>query len=174
MGKSKPPRPVKLLVSAFAPDASILTEAKEALIAKWGPIDFESTLLPFDHTSYYAAEFGTCLVRLMWLFERLIDPGTLADIKVYTNEMEQQRVLDGKRQVNLDSGYLSMSKVVLATTKNYGHRIYLGQGIYAEVTLHYRHGAFLPWPWTYADYASDEYCKFFKNVRKYYIQQLNE
>ena len=77
-----------------------------------------------------------------------------------------------RRRVNLDPGYVSLSKMVLATTKDYSHRIYLGQGIYAEVTLHYRHGAFHPWEWTYPDYASQRYLDIFGHIRDIYVAQL--
>jgi len=172
MGKPRTPQPVKLIVSAFAPDGALLAEAKAALHAEWGEIDFESDLLPFDHTTYYEAEFGRGLMRRIWAFERLADPGRLAAIKLCTNKLEQRWCEDGKRKVNLDSGYVSMSKLVLATTKNHGHRIYLGDGIYAEVTLQYREQAFRPWPWTYPDYATPEYCALFAEVRRRYIAQL--
>ncbi len=172
MGRAKTPKPVKLIVSAFAPGEDLLAEARQAVAAEWGAIDFESELLPFDHTAYYAAEFGSGLVRRIWAFARLIDPGTLAAIKVRSNELEQRWAVDGRRRVNLDPGYVALSKMVLATTKNYDHRIYLGRGIYAEVTLHYRHGAFHPWPWTYPDYASEQYRSLFATIRRLYLDQL--
>jgi hypothetical protein len=174
MGKAREPKPVKLIVSAFAPGDDLLAQALEALAAAWGRIDFESGLLPFDHTSYYEAEFGKGLVRRIWALERLIAPDDLAGIKTQTNELEQRLVVDGQRRVNLDSGYLSVAKLVLATTKDYGHRIYLGQGIYAEVTLYYRDGAFQAWPWTYPDYASPHYRELFAAIRQRYLEQLRE
>ena len=172
MGEIKTPRPVKLIVSAFAPGDGLLDEARAASIAEWGAVDWESELLPFDHTSYYQREFGPGLVRRIWAFERLIDPGALAAIKVRSNALEQRWAVDGKRAVNLDPGYVSMAKLVLATTKNHGHRIYLGQGIYAEVTLQYRDKAYRPWPWSYPDYATPEYCRLFEAIRRRYIEQL--
>ena len=172
MGHAKAPKPVKLIISAFAPGDELLAEAKKVVTAEWGEIDFESELLPFDHTAYYAAEFGTGLVRRIWAFARLIDPGTLAEIKVRSNELEQRWTEDGRRKVNLDPGYVALSKMVLATTKNYDHRIYVGHGIYAEVTLHYRKGAFHPWPWTYPDYASERYRTLFAAIRRLYLDQL--
>jgi hypothetical protein len=172
MGTVKMPQSVKLIVSAFAPCEALLNEAHRALVAEWGATDWESELLPFDHTTYYQREFGPGLVRRIWAFERLVDPGDLAAIKRRTNELEQRWAVDGKRQVNLDPGYVSMAKLVLATTKNHGHRIYLGQGIYAEVTLQYRDGAYRPWPWSYPDYATAGYCRLFEGIRRRYIEQL--
>ena len=174
MGQPKTPNRVKLIVSAFAPGDALLSEARGALVKEWGPIDFESGLLTFAHTTYYEAEYGTGLVRRIWAFEPLVAPEALAAIKLRTNELENGWAADGKRKVNLDSGYVSMSKLVLATTKNYDHRVYLGRGIYAEVTLHYRSGAFRPWPWTYPDYASAEYCELFAQIRRLYVSQLQQ
>jgi hypothetical protein len=172
MGQARTPRPVKLVVSAFAPSDEWLECGREALAQEWGAVDWESELLPFDHTPFYEREFGAGLVRRIWTFGPLIPPDALAAIKVRTNELERQWTIEGKRRINLDSGYLSMSKLVLATTKNYGHRIYLGQGIYAEVTLHYRDGQFQVWPWTYPDYASTKYREMFQTIRERYLEQL--
>lgn len=173
MGHAKPPKPVKLIVSAFAPDDELLQEARGALEAEWGVVDFESELLPFDHTPYYEREFGPGLVRRIWSFAALVDPGDLAAIKLRTNELEQRWSAEtGRRQVNLDPGYVSMAKLVLATTKNHGHRVYVGEGIYAEVTLQFREGAYRPWPWTYPDYATRPYCALFEDIRRQYVNQL--
>ncbi|MBN1936240.1 MAG: DUF4416 family protein [Anaerolineae bacterium] len=177
MGHPKPPQPVKLIVSAFGQSDTLLQQSEAVLIDAFGPVDFESDLLPFDHTPYYAAEFGSNLVRRIWAFQKLIDPGDLAQIKIHTNAIEWQLADGGHRRVNLDAGYVSMAKLVLATTKNHGHRIYIGKapdavGIYAEVTLQYRDKAFRAWPWTYPDYATPEYCRLFEDIRQIYVNQL--
>lgn len=172
MGTAKTPRPVKLIVSAFAPSDALLHEARQHLTSAWGTVDYQSDLLPFVHTDYYADEFGSGLVRRIWSFEPLIDPGALVTIKQETNEIEQRWAVGGRRQVNLDPGYVSMAKLVLATTKNHGHRIYLRDGIYAEVTLVYRNGSYQPWPWTYPDYATEEYATLFGEIRQRYVAQL--
>jgi hypothetical protein len=98
----------------------------------------------------------------------------LAAIKRQTNDLEAGSSVEDRRQVNIDPGYVSLSKLVLATTKNHAHRIYLSDGIYAEVTLHYRDGAFRGYPWTYPDYASSEYCALFQKVRDLYRRQLRQ
>ena len=172
MGKVREPLPVKLVASMFAGQRELLEEAKARLSEEFGPIDYESELLPFDHTTYYAAEFGKGLVRQFVTFENLIDPGRLAEIKRLTNALEMEWARAGKRRINIDPGYVSHSKLVLATTKNYAHRIYLGKGIYAEVTLHYRDGTFRPWPWTYPDYASPPLIAIFNRIRQLYVRQL--
>jgi hypothetical protein len=172
MGTAKTPRPVKLIVSAFAPSDALLQEARQRLATAWGPVDYQSDLLPFAHTDYYTDEFGSGLVRRIWSFGPLIDPEALATIKRQSNALEQSWATNGQRRVNLDPGYVSMAKLVLATTKNHGHRIYLRDGIYAEVTLIYCDGAYRPWPWTYPDYATEAYRVLFGEIRERYVAQL--
>jgi hypothetical protein len=174
MGKVKEPLPVKLIASMFTTDTGLLEEAKVRLSQEFGPVDYESELLPFDHTDYYTPEFGEDLKRKFVAFEELIHPGRLAEIKLRTNALEIEWAAEGKRRINIDPGYVSHSKLVLATTKDYAHRIYLGQGIYAEVTLHFRGGTFQPWPWTYPDYASSALIAIFNQIRGLYVKQCRE
>jgi hypothetical protein len=172
MGTACEPQPVKLIASLLTGDPSLLAGVKEALSRAFGPIDFESELLPFDHTDYYVPEFGAGLQRQIVTFADLVDPGDLPAIKRKTNEMEQATASDGSRQVNIDPGYVSLGKMVLASTKNHAHRLYLGEGIYGEGTLAYQQGRFRAWPWTYPDYASDRYCALFDEIREKYKAQL--
>jgi hypothetical protein len=174
MGTAKPPQPVKLIASLFAGRPSLLEAARARLEKAFGPADYQSEQLPFDHTDYYTPEFGPDLARVILAFERLVDPGDLAAIKRQTNALEAEWLFEGRRQVNIDPGYVSLSKLVLASTKNHAHRLYLADGIYGEVTLHYRDGAFHPWPWTYPDYASPHYCALFEEIRDVYRQQLRQ
>ena len=182
MGKIKEPLPVKLIVSMFTATGELLEEAKIRLSQEFGLVDYESELLPFDHTTYYAAEFGGSLKRRFVAFEKLVHPGELAEIKLRTNALEMEWAVEGKRRINIDPGYVSHSKLVLATTKNHAHRIYLGpvlssskgQGIYAEVTLHFRDGTFRAWPWTYPDYASPPLIAIFNQIRGLYVRQLRK
>ena len=174
MGKVKEPLPVKLIASLFAGSGELLEEARVRLSQEFGPVDYESELLPFDHTNYYAAEFGENLKRRFVAFEELVHPGKLAEIKRLTNALEMEWAVEGKRRINIDPGYVSHSKLVLATTKNHAHRIYLGQGIYAEVTLHYCRGTFRPWLWTYPDYASPPLIAIFNHIRELYVKQLRK
>ena len=172
MGTAREPQPVKLIASLLTGDPDLLAGVKEALSGAFGPIDFESELLAFDHTDYYAPEFGPGLQRQIVTFARLVDPGDLPAIKRKANEMEQATTPDGGRQVNIDPGYVSLGKMVLASTKNHAHRLYLGEGIYGEGTLTYQRGRFRAWPWTYPDYASDRYCALFDQIRERYKAQL--
>lgn len=172
MGTIHLPEPVKLVVSILGGDVALLEEAEAALQEAFGPVDYRSGLFPFHHTAYYEPEMGPDLKRRIVAFQRLVDPGDLPAIKRRTNALEGWWTVEGKRRVNLDPGYVDLGKLVLASTKNHAHRIYLGQGIYAEVTLHYRGGRFQPWPWTYPDYASEEYCRLFGEIRALYQAQL--
>lgn len=172
MGERKTPQPVKLIASIFGANEERLLQAESLLIREFGPLHYRSDLLPFIHTDYYTAEFGAPLVRVIVAFERLVDPGLLPTIKCRTNEMEWDNGIKGLRWSNIDPGYVSLSKIVLATTKDHAHRIYLSHGIYAEVTLHFREGTFRPWPWTYPDYASAPYIAIFSHIRAQYHRQL--
>ena len=174
MGQIKQPAPVKLISSLFSNNVVLLDDARRLLVEKFGPIDYASDFLPFDHTAYYESEFGSQLVRQILTFERLIDPARLPAIKIATNELESLWAEGSSRRVNLDPGYVSLAKLVLATTKNHSHRIYLSDGIYAEVTLRFRDGHFRPWEWTYPDYGLPAYCAMFEEIRERYRRQLRE
>jgi hypothetical protein len=172
MGTAKEPTPVKLITSLLTGEPSLLAQVKWRLSTLYGPIDFESELLPFDHTDYYAPEFGSGLQRQIVTFERLVDPGDLPAIKHQTNDLEWSLADGENRRVNIDPGYVSLGKMVLASTKDHAHRLYLSQGIYAEGTLTYQRGHFRPWPWTYPDYGGEYYCSLFERIRKQYKAQL--
>lgn len=152
----------------------MLTSARAMLSERFGPIDTESEVYPFTFSTYYVKEMGTPLVKRFVSFADLIAPDQLADIKRFANGLEQRIPrTDGKpgRGVNLDPGYLAAAKVVLATTKDYSHRVYLGGGIFAEVALQFRCGAFESLPWTYPDYKTDLALTYFARVRTAYMEQ---
>ena len=171
MGRIKPPEPVKLIVAMLAREEAALDQAAARLAAVHGPVDYASPLLPFTISSYYAAEMGPDLRRQFIAFARLIPPDALPAIKLETIALEADFAVDGRRTVNLDPGYLCAGKLVLATTKNQQHRLYLGQGIYGEVALRYRAGAWQPWEWTYPDYRSPEYAQVFADIRRLFMRQ---
>lgn len=172
MGTAREPQPVKLMASLLTGQLALLGPVQEALSNAFGPIDFESELLPFDHTDYYTPEFGPALQRRIVTFERLVSPADLPTIKRQTNELEWAWAHEDRRLVNIDPGYISLGKLVLASTKDHAHRLYLDQGVYAEGTLTYQQGHFRPWPWTYPDYASPPYCAMFERIRERYKAQL--
>lgn len=166
MGVIKPANPVKLIIGFIFKDECAFKKAALLLKRRFGEIDFESDSLPFSHTIYYKAEFGSCLKRKFISFKKPILPASLPQIKIATNKIEKKISRGANRLVNIDPGYLDLAKVVLASTKDYKHRLYLDKGIYAEVTLFYREKSFSPWEWTYPDYASSEYIAIFNRIRE--------
>ena len=172
----KAPKPAKLIIGILAANQDCLKAAIEAIKAKFGKTDFISDIWPFDQTNYYKSETGENILRQFVSIETLIDPGSLAKIKHKTNKLEQklakQSVSDLPRPVNLDPGVIEPSKLILATTKNYSHRIYIGEKMYAEVTLVFDKGSWRPLSYTYPDYRQKCYHDFFNNVRKRLLEQL--
>ena len=174
MGKVKEHRPVKLVIGMFTNRPELFQGALRALKKRFGPVDYESPLLPFDRMDYYEEEFGKDLERKFYSFKKLIKAEDLAKIKIFTNSLERKFSEGGNRPINLDPGYLAPAKLVLATTKDYQHRIYYEKGIYGEVTLRYKRGSFIPWEWTYPDYRTKEYIEIFNHIRKIYMEQLRQ
>jgi len=168
MASASHPKAVKLTMGLIFKDEIYFAKAKMALLRNFGKIDFESDEIPFKYTDYYQEEFGSSLKRRFLSFERPIFPDRLARIKVITNKIEQRLSREGRRLVNIDPGYLDLSRLVLATTKDFSHRIYLRQGIYAEVTLIFNDKSFRPLEWTYPDYRTPEYIGIFNRLRELY------
>lgn len=178
MWELKYPKPVKLIVGILAADSSCLSVAAEAIENEFGCIDLTSDIWPFDKTDYYKDQTGTSILRQFISLEKLIDPGMLAEMKLHTNKLEEELAdtlrLPLPRPVNLDPGIIEPSKLILATTKNYSHRIYIGNGIYAEVTLIFHNGSWRHLEYTYPDYRQECYFDFFNKVRTRLIEQLHE
>lgn len=144
-----------------------LKEARQRLVGLFGKVLFESPTLQWDYSEYYREELGWPIKRHFIFFEGLINSETLPEIKLLTRDIEEALSRDGKRTINIDPGYLTLSKVVLASTKNYSHRIYMGKGIFAEVTLIFKNKRYQPHLFTYRDYASDTYIEIFMRAREY-------
>lgn len=172
MGTVHPFAPEQLVVAVLSTRPDRLCEARGALEARFGPVVLASDPVPWDFTAYYDREMGPGIVRLFWAFGRLVDPAELPSIKLATNGIEDAFREDGSRKLNLDPGLLSLSRFVLATTKDGAHRIPLGEGIYAEVTLVFERGEFRPLPWTYPDYRSDGCRAVLKTIRDGYRDRL--
>jgi hypothetical protein len=170
MGRIKEVEPVKLFVGMLSAWADAFVDAEAALVEALGPVDLRSDLFAHEFTEYYRDEMGHPLVRLFVSFERLVPPGQLAAIKRLTNEIEDRMAAEGAwpvlRPMNLDPGYIAPSKLILASTKDYSHRIHLHDGIYAEVTLLYVRGRWQELPWTYPDFRTAAYHDFFDRVRE--------
>lgn len=142
---------------------------REKLVDSFGPISYISPSMPFTFTDYYNPEMGEGIERFFISFSRLISPDALADAKTITNAIELDEAVDGKRKINLDPGLISEASVILATTKNRAHRIAIGHNLYAEVTLIYQNHGFVSFPWTYADYRSDDVQTILIKMRKDYL-----
>ncbi len=179
MGYIKPVQPVKLIIGEIFSEEEVLEEVEKELIKNFGEIEFISEAIPFDFTDYYEEEMGKNLKRRWLSFKNTINPEKLPEIKIKTNQIEEKFVnisIDTglkRRKVNLDPGYVTCSSLVLASTKNYSHRIYLSKGIYSELTLIYKHGKFHHLEWTYPDYKKNIAIDFFKKVRDSLLDYLN-
>jgi len=171
MGERKTHRPVLLLIGAFSRYPAALDWARRQSEQLLGPIALESPLFDFHETAFYERTMGGNIRKQFWAFERLIDPGTLASLKRTTNDWEAQYrgefSTPEPRPLNLDPGYLTEAKLVLATTKDRDHRLYLDQGIFAEGTLYFQGGKWCPREWTYPDYRRSDYHQFFLLCRQY-------
>jgi hypothetical protein len=163
---------VKLIASLFSPGEALIRTVIAELEGIFGPTDWVSEGLLFDRTRYYAREMGWPLYRRFVAFKDLIRPDTIVDLKLKTNALEERYLQDGKRQINIDPGYISLERLVLATGKNYTHRIYLSQGIYADLTLIFHRGTFRALEWTYRDYAAPEVINCFNEIRQRYKDEL--
>ncbi|MGB9668315.1 MAG: DUF4416 family protein [Thermosulfidibacteraceae bacterium] len=173
MGVVKTPKPVNLICAITYKDEDIRLKAEELLEEAYGEIDLRSKIYRFsNYTNYYEKEMGSPLYKYIVSFEKLIILEDPEIIKLKSNEIELVLSLDGKRRVNLDTGYLTESQLVLFSTKGYYHRIYLGKGIYAEVTLYYREGSFRPFDWTYRDYRDELVIGFLNRLRENYREKL--
>ncbi|MGD8882461.1 MAG: DUF4416 family protein [Desulfobacterales bacterium] len=165
-------KPAKLVIGVFASNKKIINNLALELSSQFGPVDLVSSWMDFDYTSYYETEMGSPLVRRVSAFKRLIEQGELAAIKIATNQIEQAYSSGGKREANIDPGYMLHERFVLASGKNFSHRIYIGLGIYADLTLIYQKGSFQKLPWTYPDYADRTMLNFLDQVRRKYIFDL--
>jgi hypothetical protein len=164
-------KPACLVVGVFMKDRTLFTQVVTVLKHHFGAIGMVSRWFKFDYTSYYEKEMGTPLYRRMISFLELIDPVQLPDIKLTTNQIETQFSANHKRNINIDPGYIVPERFVLATGKNYSHRIYLDKGIFADLTLMFQKGQFQKLPWTYPDYAADNIRLFLNNIRKHYLSK---
>ncbi|MBW1840867.1 MAG: DUF4416 family protein [Deltaproteobacteria bacterium] len=169
-----PPKLAKLVIGLFLKEKSLAVSAAETLSEQFGPVDMVSSWMPFDFTDYYESEMGNPLFRRLLSFKKLIAQRELAEIKWATNDLEHNFSKNGKRRVNIDPGYLLLERFVLATGKNFTHRIYIGRHIYADLTLIYTKGRFQKLPWTYPDYSDEKILKYLERVRNKYVADLRQ
>jgi hypothetical protein len=175
MGKIISPEAALLFIGTLYSDPEIFDRSKKVLERNFGDALVVSPPMDWDYSPYYRDELGSPIRRQFIFYKDFFDTGTLADVKTGTNEIEDSFSADGKRQINLDPGYLTLAKIVLASTKNYSHRINLGKGIYGEVTLRYieKEDTFKPHLFTYRDYQEKSCIDIFLNARTILKEILN-
>jgi hypothetical protein len=171
MASVVPQRPVLLILAAFSRYAEAFEWTRGVLEQAWGPVALQSELFEHRETSYYEATMGPDLKKTFFAFQTLVDPAGLPQWKMCTNgwemDYQQQANHPEPRPLNLDPGYLTEAKLILASTKDRDHRIYLRDGIFAENTLYFTKGAWQQRPWTYPDYLRADYHQFFGECREY-------
>jgi hypothetical protein len=164
--------PVLPILAAFSRHDSALEWARGRATDAWGPIAVESPRFPFVETEYYTPTMGADLKKCFWAFAEFRDPSELSEWKLATNDWEAEYAGRADhaepRPLNLDPGYLTLAKLVLASTKDHAHRIYLGRGIFAEVTLHFKEGRWQHRDWTFLDYRRADYQQFFSEAREFF------
>jgi hypothetical protein len=157
--------PVQPVLAVLFSDAKLLPDVRHRLEQTWGPVGFQSDPVPFDITDYYEEEMGPELKRSIWGFEREMDASELVERKKRAREVEEQFARAGDRQVNLDPGYLDPAKLVLASEKENGQKIYLRDGVFADIILFYEKGDWEPMPWTFPDFSSGRYDEALTRIR---------
>ena len=169
MSVPQTPMPAKLVIGIITTESKMIENLVTEFISRFGQIDLVSRWMNFNYTTYYEREMGSPLLRRVFAFKTLISQADLSAFKLATNRMEQQYLRKGRRRVNIDPGYMLRERFVLASGKNFCHRIYIGEGIYADLTLVYQKGSFQKLPWTYPDYRDDDMLNFLEQVRNKYI-----
>jgi hypothetical protein len=162
---------VAFFASIMASDRGLVPEVQTQLQDMLGPMEEKTPVVPFSYSDYYKREMGD-LWRCFTFFLRLTPRESLVDVKLKTNDIEEKLSVSGRRRVNIDPGYVALEHVVLATTKGFSHRLYLGRGIFGDLTLMFRNGAYKALEWTYPDYGSEETTQMFNRWRQQYKEQL--
>ena len=186
----KIPHKAKLICSVIVNDEKLFRDVISILYRKFGNIDYISKIYKFDWTSYYNSEMGDGLLRRFVGFRDLFDRNELPEIKLTTNNVEEKWSFRDtssdnnlistklnkqnklKRTINLDPGFITAENLILASTKNFTHRIYLDHGIFADLTLVFSQGRFNSNPWTYSDYMDPDVLRIFNSIRLRYLKQL--
>ncbi len=166
--------PVKFFVAILFRLPEALVQGKHALISRWGKIDYDGHDYLFDVTDYYEPEMGSPLYRRIVSFEELMTPTLLVDMKIACNQVERMLAQNGARIINLDAGYIDHHKVVLASAKGAGHKIYLDHGIWADLACRFKGGVFQPFEWSFPDFRELRYQKDLSDIRTIYLEQLKD
>ena len=176
MGQVQKTQPVTFIVGILAIDEDALAQTNELIAQQLGPVDSQSDAWPFTSTKYYAKEMSETLLRQFVSLAQPTEPPDLVKLKLTCNAMElahaRERGRGQRRAINLDPGYITPAKLILASTKDFSHRLYLDQGIFGEVTLQYVHSSWRSFPWSFPDYAEPRYHGFFNQVRSRLLEKL--
>jgi len=168
------PKLVKFICGFIYSSEESYQRIKNILQRKFGTVDFESRSIEFTFTDYYEKEMGKNLKRRFVSFRKLQHPERFISIKLFCLKLEKRFARDNKRLINVDPGYLNEAKLVLTTTKDFSHRIYLSKGVYTEVTLLFKKGDFCSLETTFPDYRTDTYKEIFHTIRDTYCQNLKD
>ncbi len=175
MSEPRQPQPAKLIASIITGEQELTEKACSRLTGHYGPIDHTSRRLPFTYTDYYAEEIGPELFRHFISFRDLIAPESLPGIKLFTNGLEAEFSRpDSTRRINIDPGYITLHHLILATCKNFAHRPYLRDGVFADLTLLYKGDSFTSLAWTFPDYRAPELIGILNDMRNAYHRQLKQ
>ncbi len=172
MATPQPPFPVKYFIAVLFRESPFLEEARMLFKEQWGDIDYEGTDHQFDVTGYYEPEMGAPLVRRIMALKRLAEPTLLVSMKLACNGIEQRLSSNGKRTVNYDAGYLDHNKIVFASAKEAGQKLYIDKGIYADLAARYRNGAYRPFEWSFPDFKDNRYGPELNAIRTIYLAQM--
>jgi len=164
--------PVKLFVAVLYAREDALRTAYGLMESAWGGMDFIGADHPFNLTDYYEPEMGKNLLRRLISFRELFPPERLGEAKHIANDIEDKSAGENGRLVNLDVGYMDLNKVVLASFKGAGQKIYLGGGVWADMTARYRGGRYQPFEWTFPDFRDGRYDTELKTIREIYRAEL--
>ena len=177
MADPQPFQPVLLVCGIIAGDDVLFRRAEDRLVEAFGAVDRTGPAIPFDLTEYYAGEMGTGLRRKFVSFESLIAPQDLSEVKIRTNAMEdalREESGGSHRPVNIDPGYLTSAALIMATAKNFAHRIPLDKGIYAHLEFLFGKHGIRTLDWTYPDFRRPDHHPFFQEARKRYLNRIHK
>jgi len=169
LAKLRKPDPVKAFFGVLYIDHAVYEALCRRIESQFGAIDFTSEEIPFSHSDYYNEEMGEGLIRRYFSLEKLINPDEIIHVKQLAQLWEEENMVEGKRKINIDPGYLGPSQLVLATAKKYCQRVYIGRGVYLDLNMIYQHGTFHDLPWTYPDYSAHK--DLFLQIRRIYYEQ---
>lgn len=172
--KPEIPKRVKLFAGILYSNQKLFVKSLHLLQKKFGEIDYKSSSFKFNVSDYYFDEMGTNILRVFVSFEPIIFPDKISEIKILSNEIETSLTINESRKVNIDTGYLDYDKVVLASVKYNGNKIYLAKGVWADLTLHYKKGLYHPYPWSFPDFKSGIYNNVFQDIRTIFKKQRNK